>query len=75
MNTKQQKTHPFFLPSAGEIVSLAGAGEDDDGDLRVAEDRKLVGLLHQPVASLGESDLATVHILNLLYLYPSSPHL
>ena len=73
MNLKKKRI--ILLPATGEIVSLAGAREDDKSNLSVTEYRKLSGLLHQPVTSLGESDLTTVHILNLLNLNPSSPHL
>lgn len=63
------------IPDAGEIVNLAGAGEDDKSNLGVTENRKLFSLLDQTVSSLRESDLTTVDILNLLNLNPSSPHI
>ena len=46
-----------ILLGAGELVEPAGAGEDDEADLRITEDGELLGLLQQPVPPLGEGDL------------------
>lgn len=42
---------------AAVLGHLAGAGEDDDGDLGLAQDADLPGLLDDPVAPLGEGHL------------------
>jgi hypothetical protein len=47
----------WCTPGAGEIVELAGAGEDDEADLGVAEDREFLRLLQKPVPPLRESHL------------------
>jgi len=57
--------------SAGILVQLVAAGEDDESDLAVAEDRQLVGLLHHPELSLVKRHLSVSLIgdprdLNLL---------
>ncbi|KAL5988419.1 hypothetical protein ACLOJK_036183 [Asimina triloba] len=50
-------------PGAGEIVELAGAGEDNEADLGVAENRELLGFLQQPVAALRERHLPACGIV------------
>jgi hypothetical protein len=56
---------PVVRPGgAGELVELSPGGEDDEGDLGVAEDGELEGLLEQAVAALGEGDLAAGGVLN-----------
>lgn len=37
---------------AGELVSLAGGGEDEEGDFGIAEDGELKGLLEKAVLPL-----------------------
>ena len=64
-----------ILLGAGELVEPAGAGEDDEADLRITEDGELLGLLEQPVPPLGEGDLPARRVV-----YPpdhdlSPPHL
>ena len=54
----------------GVLVELPFRGEDDDGDLGVAEDGDLVRLLEQPAAALGEG-----HLPVYLVLYPLQLHL
>lgn len=46
-----------ILPCARELVQLAARGEDDNCDLRIAEDRQLKGLLEEAVPPLRERDL------------------
>ncbi|KAL0804234.1 hypothetical protein Bca101_096724 [Brassica carinata] len=52
--------------SEEEILNVSRVGEDDKSYVSVAEDRKIVSLLHQHFASVGETDLKTVRILYLL---------
>lgn len=54
------------VPGAGEIVEPAGAGEDDDTDLRIAKNRKLLCFLQQSVASLRESHLTARRVIDPL---------
>ena len=42
--------------------------EDDDGDLAVAQDAQLVGLLHEAELSLGEGHLTISLVANARYL-------
>jgi hypothetical protein len=64
----------MFIPCAAELVELAAAGEDDERDLGVAEHGQLVGLLEEPVATLGEGDLPVDLVLDPLQLNSSPPH-
>jgi hypothetical protein len=59
----------------GVLIELALGGEDDDGDLGVAEDGDLVRLLEQPVPALGEGHLPVYLVLYPLQLHLASPHL
>lgn len=51
----RRKTGPI---GAGEVVELALGGEKDKGNLDVAEDGELLGLLEYAVPALGEAHLA-----------------
>lgn len=63
------------LPGIGGVLEeLALGGEDDEGDLGVAEDRDLVGLLEQARPPLGEGDLPVDLVLYPLQLKPAPPH-
>jgi len=53
---------------------IAGAGEDDDADLCVAEHADLLGLLEDPVLALGEGHLAVALVLDPLDLDLPAPH-
>ena len=57
-----------------EVVELAGAGEDDDADLRVAEHADLLRLLEDPVLALREGHLAVALVLDPLDLDLPAPH-
>ena len=61
-------------PGAGEIVELAGAGEDHDSNLRVAQDRQLLCLLEQPVPPLREGHLPARRIVDPPYHNLPPPH-
>lgn len=64
-----------FIPSsAAELVELPSSGEDDESDLRIAENRELVSFLQEAVPTLGEGHLPVDLVLDPLQLYPSSPH-
>ena len=52
--------------SAGILVQLVAAGEDDESDLAVAEDRQLVGLLHHPELSLVKRHLRLFNLANFM---------
>lgn len=60
--------------SAGEVVELAAAGEDDDGDVDVAQHGELLGLLYQSVPALGEGHLPAALVFDSLYLHLPPPH-
>lgn len=47
------------------LAELAGGGEDDEGDLDVAEQGELEGLLEDPRAALGEAHLPAHPVLDL----------
>ena len=65
----------LYVPfGAGELIEPAVAGEDDDGDLDVAEDGELQGLLHQTVPPLRERHVASVPVLDSLDHHLFSPH-
>ena len=59
---------------AGVLEQLVVRVEDDDGDLAVAEDTQLVGLLHQPELSLGERHLTISLVGDALDGYLLSTH-
>lgn len=65
---------PFWLPGTCKFIELASRGEDDQSDFRVAENRKLKGLLQKPISPLRECHLATCGILNTPHLRFSSHH-
>ena len=46
--------HHLVHVCAGVLVQLVAAGEDDEGDLAVAQDGQLVRLLHHPELPLVE---------------------
>ena len=54
---------------------MAGAGEDDESDLRVAKDGELLGLLEQPAPALREGHLPARCVVDPLDFYLPSPHL
>lgn len=55
------------------MAEAAGGGEHEEGDVDVAEDGQLVGLLDQPVSPLGERHLPVRDVLDPLdlQLHPS----
>lgn len=53
----------------------AGAGEDDEADLRIAEDGELLGLLQQPAPPLREGHLPVRRVVDPPYHYLPPPHL
>lgn len=59
---------------AGEIVEFAGAGEDDEGDVGVAEDSELLRLLQQSISPLRKRHLPARHVVDPPYHYLPSPH-
>jgi len=58
----------------GELEEAAAAGEDDERDLGVAQQRQLVRLLEQPVPALGERHLPADLVLDPLQLHLAAPH-
>ena len=59
---------------AGELVGLAGGGEDDDGDLGVAENGQLISFLQNAIPTFREAHLPTCRIFNSLHLNFASSH-
>ena len=62
-------------PVVGVLVEAAAAGEDNEGDLGVAEHGELVRLLEQPVPALGERHLPADLVLDPLQLHLPAAHL
>lgn len=62
------------IPRAGALEELSGGGEDDDGDLGIAENGKLLGFLEKPSSSFGESHLPGSRVVDLPYLDLLSRH-
>jgi hypothetical protein len=56
----------------GEFEELASGGEDDEGEVGVAEHGELVGLLEEAIAALGEGDLAARGVLDAADLDPAT---
>lgn len=52
LNIVKLKLIELGRPGACKIIELAGAGEDHDSDLSIAQDRQLLRLLQQPVPPL-----------------------
>jgi hypothetical protein len=71
--SKQRQTQ--MVPGVGEVIEAAGAGEDDESDLRVAKDGELLGLLEQPGPALREGHLPARRVFDPLDHYLPSPHL
>jgi hypothetical protein len=61
-------------PGCAVVVELAGAGEDDDANIGVAEHADLAGLLDNPGPALGEGDLPIGSVLDPLDLDLAAPH-
>lgn len=74
---KQKETEGNGVPGdAGELIELASGGEDEESDLSVAEEPKLVGLLEEAAPPLGETHLAAGAVLDPAQLHlPSRSHL
>ena len=64
-----------YIPGTAELVEAAGAGEDDEPDIRIAEDGELPGLLHEPAAPLGEGHLPVGPVVDPLDRDLPSPHI
>lgn len=58
----------------GVVEEVALGGEDDGGDVDVAEDGDLVGLLEQPRPPLGEGHLPAHLVLDPPHLHLPPPH-
>ena len=54
------------------MEELPGTGEDDEGELSVAQNGKFMGLLHQTATTLGEGDLTTSDAIDFTDLYFST---
>jgi hypothetical protein len=63
------------VPGASELGELAGGGEDDEGDVSIAEHGELLRLLEQPPAALRERHLPRRRALYPPYLPPLPRHL
>ena len=60
-------------PVVGVLVEAAAAGEDNEGDLGVAEHGELVRLLEESIAALAEGDLTVGRVLDALDLNLAPP--
>lgn len=60
-------------PVVGVLIEPSAAGEDDEGDLGIAEHGELVGLLEEAIPAFAEGDLAIGGALNSLDLNLASP--
>ena len=60
-------------PVVGVLVEAAAAGEDNEGDLGVAEHGELVRLLEEAIAALAEGDLTVGRVLDALDLNLAPP--
>jgi hypothetical protein len=58
----------------GAVLEELVPGADDEGDLAVAEDGELHGLLDETVLPLGEGGLSTSLVVNLLDRNPVATH-
>ncbi|KAK8698684.1 hypothetical protein V6N13_114793 [Hibiscus sabdariffa] len=56
------------------LAHLAGAGEDDEANLSIAEHREVVGLLQKASSALGKGDLPSRLVLDPLDGYLSTSH-
>lgn len=63
-----------YTPGAGEIIELAGAGENDEANLGIAEDGELLCLLQEPVPPLRESHLTAGRVVDPTDHNLPSPH-
>lgn len=69
---KKKTNSPRGLTAVFE--KLSRAGEDNEPDLRIAEDGQLVGLLQQPRAAFRERHLPRGLVLDPSDFYLSSAH-
>lgn len=60
--------------SAGKLVQLSSIGEDDECNLGITKDGKLVGFLQKSVPSFCKGHLSVDFVLNSLQLHSSSTH-
>ena len=60
--------------AAGEGAEAARGGEHEEGDVDVAEDGELVGLLDEAVPALGEGDVPVRVVLDPLDRQLYAPH-
>lgn len=56
------------------MAKPAGGGEHDKGDINVTKNREFVGLLDEPIPTLGKGDLPVRGVLYLLYLQLHRAH-
>lgn len=65
-NTRGEKRkRGSHTPGAGIVKELAGGREDDERNLSIAENRKLLSFLKKPSSPLGESHLPGRNIIDL----------
>lgn len=63
------------LPFVWELTNSTSGRKDDESNINITEDRKLMSFLDKSPSSLWESDLPACYILNLLDLSLHSPHI
>ena len=65
----------WWIPwSAAKLVQLSPIGEDDESNLGIAKDGKLVGFLQKTISSLCKGHLPVDLVFNPLQLHSSSSH-
>lgn len=64
-----------LIPRAtAKLVQLSSIGEDNEGNLSITKNRKLISFLQKPIPSLCKSHLPVDLVLYSLKLYSPSPH-
>jgi len=63
------------IPGARVLVEAAGAGENHEADLGIAEDSELLSLLEDPVPAFGEGHLPARGVVDPADHNLSPPHL
>ena len=64
-----------YIPGAGKFIELSSGRENNERDLRIAENGELKSLLQQPVPPLGEGHLPACGVLYPFHLRFPSYHL
>lgn len=71
---RRKKKQKRRVPGTTELIKLSTAREDDQSNFGITKNRKLIGLLEQPIPPLWKSNLPVDLVLNPLQLDSPSPH-